>query len=217
MPGAAIVRRHQDRRRKQAMSAMGEESVGASAPPDASRLFHSVVLPHLDEAHRLVRYLTGCRADADDVLQEASVRMLRFVHTFRDGDARSWVLSVARNAAFSWMRAKRRGFRAGNEHAAALPVESALDTAVDEREEAFAVEARRRESEALRRAIDAMPRGQREVIVLRDLGGLDYAEIASKLQLPIGTVMSRLSRGRALLKRRLTDAPDAAVAMPTAA
>jgi RNA polymerase sigma-70 factor (ECF subfamily) len=187
------------------MSATCEEGAEASALPDATQRFHSVVLPHLDEARRLVRYLTGCRTDADDVLQEASVRMLRFVHTFRDGDARSWVLSVARNAAFSWMRAKRRGFRAGNDHASALPAESALDTAVDEREEAFAVEARRRESETLRRAIDAMPRGQREVIVLRDLGGLDYAEIASRLQLPIGTVMSRLSRGRALLKRRLVD------------
>jgi len=188
------------------MSAMCEER-GASAPPSASELFQSVVLPHLDEAHGLIRYLTGCRADADDVLQEASVRMLRFVHNYRGGDARSWVLSVARNTAFTWLRAKRRSFvSASGENAAALPIETAFDTAADESEEAFAVEARRREAEALRRVIDRMPRGHREAIVLRDLGGFDYSEIASKLQLPIGTVMSRVSRGRALLRRRLVDA-----------
>lgn len=192
------------------MSAICEEQ-GAAALPSASQLFESVVLPHLDEAHGLVRYLTGCRADADDVLQEASVRMLRFVHNYRGGDARSWVLSVARNTAFAWLRAKRRSFcSVSGENAAALPMETVLDTAADENEEAFAVEARRREAEALRRVIDTMPRGHREAIVLRDLGGFDYSEIASKLQLPIGTVMSRVSRGRAALKRRLIEGLDRA-------
>ena len=188
------------------MSAICEER-SAAARPDASQLFQSVVLPHLDEAHGLVRYLTGCRADADDVMQEASVRMLRFVHTYRGGDARSWVLSVARNTAFTWLRAKRRSFcSVSGENAPALPIETVFDTAADESEEAFAVESRRREAEALRRVIDRMPRGHREAIVLRDLGGLDYSEIASKLQLPIGTVMSRVSRGRAMLRQRLIDA-----------
>lgn len=194
------------------MSVIGEQK-GADAPASASQLFHSVVLPHLNEAHGLVRYLTGCRADADDVLQEASVRMLRFVHTYRGGDARSWVLSIARNTAFSWLRAKRRSFcTVSGENAAALPMETVLDTAADENEEAFAVEARRREAEALRRVIDKMPRGHREAIVLRDLGGFEYSEIASKLQLPIGTVMSRVSRGRASLKRRLIGAGGRAAA-----
>ena len=81
----------------------------ATAPvPSRHLLFQRVVQPHLKEAHRLARHLAGCAADADDIIQETSVRLLRFLHTYRGGDARSWVLSVARNSAFSWLRTNRR-------------------------------------------------------------------------------------------------------------
>jgi len=164
------------------------------------KLFASVVAPHLGEAHRLARFLTGCRADADDVLQETTVRLFRFIHSYRGGDARSWVLRVARNTAFTWLRANRRS-------AEALREEDSPDYELDQSEDGFSVEARRQEIDALRSAIDALPSDQRAVVVMRDLSGLQYNEIASTLRVPIGTVMSRLSRGRRVLRSRLLCGP----------
>ena len=173
--------------------------------PSRHVLFQRVVQPHLKEAHRLARYLTGCTADADDVVQETSVRLLRFLHTYRGGDARSWVLRVARNSAFTWLRLNRRPRRhmPAATHGESVDPDVIFDTIVDDRAETFAIEARRRDTDALRRAIDSIPPSQREVIVLRELNELQYSEIAARLRIPIGTVMSRLFRARALLKHRM--------------
>jgi RNA polymerase sigma-70 factor, ECF subfamily len=175
------------------------------------KLFSNVVVPHLGEAHRLARYLTGCRADADDVVQETTVRLFRFMHAYRGGDARSWVLRVARNTAYSWLRSNRRPRESWNEdspdHRGHDPADGYRNGAPQEEEDAFTIEARRQEIDALRTAIDALPSDQREVIVLRDLSGFQYTEIASTLRVPIGTVMSRLSRGRRVLKHRLLSEP----------
>jgi RNA polymerase sigma-70 factor (ECF subfamily) len=175
-------------------------------PPSSvqHKLFSNVVVPHLREAHRLARYLTGCRADADDVVQETTVRLFRFMHAYRGGDARSWVLRVARNTAYSWLRSNRRRSESWSEDSLDHRPQ---DHGPQEDEDAFAIEARRQEINALRSAIDALPPDQREVIVLRDLSGFQYTEIASTLRVPIGTVMSRLSRGRRILKHRLLSEP----------
>ena len=174
--------------------------------------FEAVVLPHLKEMRSLARALTNSGDDADDVLQEATVRLLRFMHGYRGGDARSWVLRVARNTAITWMRTNRRrnhvalGIRPDEWFASELGPEAEID----ECEDLFAIEARRRDAQALRRAIDTLTHEQRQVIVLRDLNGFQYSEIAAVLSIPIGTVMSRLSRARAVLQQRLVSAPAAA-------
>lgn len=153
--------------------------------------FTTVVLPHMPEMRRLARSLTNSGTDAEDVLQEATVRLLRFIHGYRGGDSRSWVLRVARNTAISWLRTHRWRHQRDPE------------ADVGECEDLFAIEARRRDSEALRRALDTLTRQQREIIVLRDLNGFQYGEIAAALNIPVGTVMSRLSRARAVLQARL--------------
>jgi RNA polymerase sigma factor (sigma-70 family) len=157
--------------------------------------FETVVLPHLKEIRRMARSLTNSGADADDVLQEATVRLLRFIHGYRGGDPRSWVMRVARNTAISWLQSNRR--RNDREWTSEAEVE------VDDCEDLFAIEARRRDGEALHLALRTLTREQREIIVLRDLNGFQYSEIAAVLSIPIGTVMSRLSRARALLQQRL--------------
>jgi RNA polymerase sigma-70 factor (ECF subfamily) len=166
--------------------------------------FETVVLPHLNDIRRLALALTASGADADDVLQEATVRLLRFIDGYRGGDARSWVLRVARNTAISWLRANRRRNHValGTYLGEAPRGEWAVDFEVDECEDVFAVELRRQEGEALRRAIGMLSHEQREIVVLRDLNGFQYSEIASVLGIPIGTVMSRLSRARAALQER---------------
>jgi RNA polymerase sigma factor (sigma-70 family) len=166
--------------------------------------FNTVVLPHLGDAARLARMCTRNRADAEDVLQEATVRLLRFMGTYRGGDARSWVLCVTRNTAFTWMRRNRRPYH--------IPLPDADDdqsadawsnAECQERHDPFDIEARRAESEALCRAIDGLPCKQREIVILRDFNGLPYSEIAAALQVPLGTVMSRLSRTHAELRLQL--------------
>jgi RNA polymerase sigma factor (sigma-70 family) len=166
--------------------------------------FKTVVLPHLGEAAGMARRCTRNRADADDVLQENAVRLLRFIGTYRGGDARSWVLRVTRNTAFTWLRRNRRPY-----HMALADTED--DKSADpwwsdehpERNDPYDIEARRSDSLALRQAIDRLPCKQREIVILRDLNGLPYSEIASELRIPLGTVMSRLSRTHAELRLRL--------------
>ena len=177
--------------------------------------FEIVVVPHMKEIRRLARSLTNSGADADDVLQEATVRLLRFIHGYRGGDSRSWVLRVARNTAISWLRTNRRRNHVGlGTHPGDSPLPQwAPETEADEREDLFAIEARRRDGEALRRAIGTLTREQREMIVLRDLNGFQYTEIAAVLSIPLGTVMSRLSRARAVLQDRLQRADDSPAMM----
>jgi RNA polymerase sigma-70 factor (ECF subfamily) len=150
--------------------------------------------------------------EVDDGLRPETV-LLRFIHGYRGGDSRSWVLRVARNTAISWLRTNRRrnhvglGIRPGD-----LPLPEWTPEA-DEREDLFAIEARRRDGEALRRGIGTLTREQREIIVLRDLNGFQYTEIAAVLSIPLGTVMSRLSRARAVLKDRLQRGDDSPAMM----
>jgi RNA polymerase sigma-70 factor (ECF subfamily) len=160
---------------------------------------------HLNEIRRLARSLTASGPDADDVLQEATVRLLRFIDGYRGGDARSWVMRVARNTAISWLRANRRRNHVALDGYSGemLCSEWVADAEADESEDLFAIEVRRQEGQALRRAIGMLSHEQREIVVLRDLNGFQYNEIATALGIPIGTVMSRLSRARAALQERL--------------
>jgi RNA polymerase sigma-70 factor (ECF subfamily) len=130
---------------------------------------------------------------------------------YRGGDARSWVLRVARNTALTWLQANRRRNQVVlGGYLGEVPCPEWADAEAAECEDLLAIEARRRDGEALRRAIGTLPREQREIVVLRDLNGFQYGEIAAVLSIPIGTVMSRLSRGRAVLQERLVQESRAA-------
>jgi RNA polymerase sigma-70 factor, ECF subfamily len=165
--------------------------------------FESNVSPHGDAAYNLARWLTGNDQDAEDVVQEAMLRAFMYFDGFRGGDARSWILKIVRNTCFTWLEANR-------------PSEIAA-TAVEELEDmttplVYSGSADDPETLALRRttalqlnnAIATIPAAFREVVVLREMEGLSYKEIAIVVDAPIGTVMSRLARARAELRRILT-------------
>jgi RNA polymerase sigma-70 factor (ECF subfamily) len=157
--------------------------------------FEQLVVPHFDAAFNLARWILEGRADAEDVAQEAMLRALRFFRGFHGGDARSWVLQIVRNSCYTWLE-KNRPMELATEfdeelfpHAGVTP--ESLAIAGDNRER-------------LTRALEDLPPRFREVLVLRELEGCSYKEIASITAMPIGTVMSALARARQRLQRSLT-------------
>jgi RNA polymerase sigma-70 factor (ECF subfamily) len=186
---------------------------------DRAEAFEKAVLPHLASAFRLARWLARDTHDAEDVLQEAYLRAFRYFDSFSGPDPRTWLLAIVRNA-FHTYREKHPATGAefanaelsGAESASAefagapQPVDGA-DDVVAGRREASPEEELLRASERARidAAIRALPAEFREVIVLRELEGLSYKQIAAVARIPIGTVMSRLSRGREDLRRLLLD------------
>ena len=153
------------------------------------RAFEETVLPHLDAAFNYARWLTKNTADAEDLVQDACVRAMRYLSSLRDDDARAWLFAIVRNTWYS--RVSRRG-----NPAEATP----LDRAQDERPDvALDPEERLLQQHTValvRAALEQLPVDFREVIVLREFEGLSYKEIAAVVRVPIGTVMSRLARAR---------------------
>jgi RNA polymerase sigma-70 factor, ECF subfamily len=171
----------------------------------AGARFEAVVLPHLDAAYNLARWLTRDDHAAEDVVQEAYLRALKFFGSFRGGDGKAWILAIVRNACFDWLRLHRTqdlhdsfdedihspdtdhpGAHAGG--AMANPETSAATSAAAER---------------IGDALESLGAEYREALVLRELEGLSYKEIASIAEVPIGTVMSRLARARKQLRKQL--------------
>lgn len=163
-------------------------------PTERSR-FEAAVLPHLDAAYTLARYLLRDEHDAQDVVQESFLRALRYFSGYAGGDARAWLLAIVRNACYA-LRKRRAA-----ERTVALDAEG--EEPVDERADAEAATVRGALRDTLARAIDALPAEFREVIVLREVQGLSYQEIGTVIGAPVGTVMSRLSRARERLRRAL--------------
>ena len=159
-------------------------------PQDVER-FNLLVLPHLNSAFNLARWLVRNRTDAEDVTQEAMLRAYRFFGGFHGGDARAWLLQIVRNASFSWMEKNRRP-----EPEAEFNEEVHVPNNITP--ESLAVAGRNRDQ--LARALETLPPRFREVIVLRELEGCSYKEIAAITSIPIGTVMSALSRARQQLQ-----------------
>jgi RNA polymerase sigma-70 factor, ECF subfamily len=161
--------------------------------------FTRVVMPHLADAYALARWLTGDRADAEDVVQEASLRAFRAIGGFAGGNARAWLLTIVRHTAYSWLGKNRRPLIVAVDDLAAVEIAQAgrgvdvveLSAATPEAELIAKVDAAR-----LAAAIAALPPQFRETLVLRDIQGLDYREIAQVTEVPVGTVMSRLARAR---------------------
>ena len=161
------------------------------------RRFAEVVLPHLDAALSLARWLTGNLADGEDVVQEAAIRALAAIGTFRDGSPRAWVLTIVRNTAFSWLRKNRPKALVVTDDDSIFEAADLAGIGGPQSPEAALIA--KADGELLQSAIAALPLTFREVLVLREIDGLSYREIAEVVSLPIGTVMSRLSRARKLL------------------
>lgn len=168
--------------------------------PNKRNRFEQTVLPHLDAAYNLARWLTGEAQDAEDVVQEALLRAFRFFDGFRGEDGRAWLLTIVRNTAYTWMRQNRPQASVTSLDEEQPPGEMPISDS-----EELLVQSLDRES--LYQAIAALPIEFREVVILHDLEELAYKEIAFITKIPIGTVMSRLSRARKRLYVHLTQEP----------
>lgn len=167
--------------------------------PNELERFEGIVLPHLDAAYTLARYLTRNVQDAEDIVQEASLRAIKYFSGFRGSegdDGRAWVLAIVRNTAYTWQR-RHRAIALATE----FDEELHSDTVAGDNP-AAALE-RETARQSLYQALDRLPPEFREVIVLRELEGLSYKEIGDVTGVPVGTVMSRLSRARRRLQEAL--------------
>lgn len=160
--------------------------------------FDEIILPHLDAAHNLARWLVRSGDDAEDVVQEAYLRAFRYFGTFRGGNARAWLLRIVRTTAFRWLHKNRA---------------QQLTTEFNEEEHGEGRDAvtpetlllQRADTRLLEQAMDHLPTRYREVLILRELEGLSYKEIAEVVGVPMGTVMSTLSRARERFRQAASD------------
>ena len=172
-------------------AALPEEKPHPVDEPAQRAGFEATFLPHLPAAYNLARWLTRDGHDAEDVVQEAYLRALRAFGGFRGGDGRAWFLAVVRNTCLTWLQRNRPP-------RPAVPFDEAVHGVPAD------TPAPPSGGENLRRAIEDLPAEFREAVVLRELEGLSYKEVAAVTGVPIGTVMSRLSRGRGLLRQAMT-------------
>ena len=161
--------------------------------------FEAAVLPHLDAAYNLARWLTRDESAAEDVVQDACLRAFRFFEAQQGASPKAWFMAIVRNAAFDWIR--ERGRRAEE---ALGEVEYGTQGATADAPDVAAASAA--DARWLRACIETLPHDYREVLVLRELEELRYKEISAIVGVPLGTVMSRLARARDLLQQRLTEA-----------
>jgi len=164
--------------------------------------FETLVLPHLDSAYNLARWLLRNDHAAQDAVQEASLRALRYIDSLQGTDARPWLLGIVRNTCFSMLQRSRQAVQTVEFDEAEF--DAALVEAEPAHADPFVQLQRRRMRGQIDAAIRALSPPLREVIVLRELEELDYAQIAAIAAVPIGTVMSRLSRAREKLRAALT-------------
>jgi RNA polymerase sigma-70 factor (ECF subfamily) len=179
----------------------------ASSEMLKSRRFEQLVMPHLDSAYNLARWMTRNDADAEDVVQESMLRAFKYFDGFDGQFAHAWLLKIVRNTCFTWLRDKRA-------YDDAMPLEDNLD-AVDRDANAIELNAHGMgrspellvgeigDARRLNALIEALPAAYREVIIMREMDDLSYREMADIVGVPIGTVMSRLARGRQLLQTGL--------------
>ena len=158
--------------------------------------FDTVVVPHLDAAHRLARRLMRDAHDAEDVVQEASLRALRYFQTFAGGDGRAWFLRIVRNTCYGWR------------HNRFPPTMDSFDeeqhSGTRTQSDAETLLAQADDARSMTRALGSLPDHFQQLLVLREFEGLSYQELSEVIGIPMGTVMSRLSRARVALRKALT-------------
>ena len=172
----------------------------------AAELFRQIVVPHLADALALARWLTGSLHDAEDVVQEASIRAFSAIGSYEGRGPRPWLLSIVRNTCFTWL-AKNRPQEIVLVGSAAEMDGPELGLHEDPGPDPEAELIRKADAAAVEAAIAALPQPYREVLVLHDVNGLSYKEIAAMLSIPMGTVMSRLSRARRQIALQIGRAP----------
>jgi RNA polymerase sigma-70 factor (ECF subfamily) len=158
-----------------------------------AQIFEQIMLPHLDAAHNLARWLTRNDQDAQDVVQEAYLRAFRFFDGYRGGDGKAWLLEIVRNTCRTWQRRESRG-------ASSVPFDELTHSRETSAPDAEEKVAGREKMAILQNCMELLPLEFREVLVLRELEEMGYREIAEVTGLAIGTVMSRLSRARKRLE-----------------
>jgi RNA polymerase sigma factor (sigma-70 family) len=182
-------------------------SVSVVQNKDERSAFNEVFLPYLPEAYRLAQWLTGSASDAEDIVQEAALRAFRGIKGFGAVNARAWSLAIVRNTALSWLTKNRpRTVVYMNDLSAVeqqeLEYEGLHGTRIETPEEIALFKA---DAKDVQDALEKLPTQFREVIVLREINQMNYRDIAEVVNVPIGTVMSRLSRGRQLMIALLGD------------
>src|SRR5215813_9175270 len=163
--------------------------------------FEEVALPHLDAAYNLARWLTRNERDAEDVAQEAYLRAFQHFRSFQGGDARPWLLAIVRNTYYTWIRHNR-----GPEVRTSF--EEGICAEMPDTSDPEMLLVKEADKQMLRRALEKLPDDFREVIVLREFEELSYKQIADVMQIPLGTVMSRLARARKRLEELLANPRD---------
>jgi len=184
-----------------------QASVPTVQNKDERAVFDEVFLPHMAEAYRLAQWLTGNSNDAEDVVQDAALRAFRGIKSFGAVNARAWSLTIVRNTAYSWLMKNRPKAVVFTDDLSVaeqqqLEHEGPQGTRIETPEEVALFKA---DAEGVQHALAQLPAHFREVIVLREMNQLSYRDIAEITNVPIGTVMSRLSRGRQLLIALLGD------------
>jgi RNA polymerase sigma-70 factor (ECF subfamily) len=166
--------------------------------------FEQVMLPHLDAAYNLARWLVRDPSIAEDVVQDAYERACKYFAAFRGGSGRAWLLQIVRNAAYSMLKARRRGMEVSLSSGTRAAEEDGVDIDIpDSSPDPEATLAQRQDLAALDDALNALPVAWRECVILREVEALSYKEMARIMDVPIGTVMSRLSRARQALQREV--------------
>jgi len=158
--------------------------------------FEQAVLPHLDAAYNLARWLTRNDQDAEDVAQEAFLRAYQFFGGFHGGDGRPWLLTIVRNTCYTWLERNRAG-------GPAVTFDEEKHSGADPAASPDSLLLLSEDKQLLKQALEELPPEYREVIVLRELEGLSYKDIAGIAGIPLGTVMSRLARARERLQQSL--------------
>jgi RNA polymerase sigma-70 factor, ECF subfamily len=157
-----------------------------------------VVVPNLDAAYNLARHLTGNAHDAEDVVQESCLRAIRSFDGYRGGDSRSWLLTIVRNTTYTWLRKHRQ-------HVLLSGTDEEIESVVADTPDPDQALVRSVDAERVHSALEHLPAEFKEVIVLRELEQMSYKEIADICQIPLGTVMSRLTRARRQLQQLLEE------------
>ncbi|TMQ30818.1 MAG: sigma-70 family RNA polymerase sigma factor [Planctomycetota bacterium] len=158
--------------------------------------YEQMLLPHLDAAYNLARWLTHDEHDAEDLVQEAYLRALKFFSSFHGDNGKVWLLTIVRNTCYSWLRRNRPDKLAES-------FDETVHSAADDLANPQRVLLQEEENQLFRDALQELPMEYREVLVLRELEGLTYREIAAVSGIALGTVMSRLARGRERLRQCL--------------
>jgi RNA polymerase sigma-70 factor (ECF subfamily) len=161
--------------------------------------FELLAMPHLDAAYNLALWLTRNDHDAQDVVQDAMVRAMRYIGGLRSEGARAWLLQIVRHTCYSWLKENRPAEKVLLDD----PDDAWRDLPAPSADEPPAIAMRKADRQQINEAIAALPIGYREVLILRELEDLSYNDIARIAEIPVGTVMSRLARARGLLRTAL--------------